>query len=383
MPPVPLILVGSHRPLWLLQASRDALDAAETLFVDQETPQPWWQSLALRARRVDVAASDDAREVALRALIEGAQAGSKVARVYWGTSCHDPAVLRDVRQLKDAAIDFDLLPPVESAADSWLSWLHERPLFGRRVAVLRMVGQASETAELLRSRGADPWVVPTIELHPPEEREALGNALRRMSDYDLVAFTSVNGVERTFEELGELGLDARAFGRSGVAAIGDGTARRLADRGIRADVVAKVFRGEALAESILEWLGDARGKRVLVPRAVEAREVLPEMLRQAGAQVDVVPAYRTLPPAPESLQPLVAALEAGRVDAVLLTSSSTVTNLCDALGQGYARLLARTCVASIGPITSARARELGLEVRVEAVTFTIAGVVDALEGHFS
>jgi uroporphyrinogen III methyltransferase/synthase len=285
--------------------------------------------------------------------------------------------------LKDAAIDFELHPPVELAADSWLTWLDERPLFGRRVAVLRMVGQASETGELLRSRGADPWVVPTIELHPPEDREALRDALRRLGDYDLVAFTSVNGVERAFEELGELGLDARAFGRSRVAAIGDGTARRLADRGIRADVVAKVFRGEGLAESILEWLGDARGKRVLVPRALEAREVLPEMLRQAGAQVDVVAAYRTLAPAPESLQSLVGALEAGRVDAVLLTSSSTVTNLCQALGEGYLRLLGRTCVASIGPITSARARELGLEVGVEAEKFTIAGLVDALERYFS
>lgn len=383
MPPVPLILVGSNRPSWLLQAGRDALDAAETLFVDHETPQSWWTGLGLRARRVDVSPSDDAREVALGALIERARAGSKVARVYWGASCHDPAVLRDVRQLRNAAIDFDFLPPVASGADNWRSWLDERPLFGRRVVVLRMVGQASETAELLRSRGADPWVVPTIELHPPVDRKALRDALGCMRDYDLVAFTSVNGVERTFEELEELGLDARAFGRSRVAAIGDGTARRLADRGIRADVVAKVFRGEGLAESILEWLGDARDKRVLVLRALEAREVLPEMLRQAGAQVDVVAAYRTLAPATETLEPLQSALAAGRVDAVLLTSSSTVTNLCKALGEGYLPLLEKTCVASIGPITSDRARELGLEVRVEAEKFTIAGVVEALERHFS
>ena len=100
-------------------------------------------------------------------------------------------------------------------------------------------------------------------------------------------------------------------------------------------------------------------------------------------RVDVVPAYRTCAPPPKALQPLREALEARQIDAVLLTASSTVTNLCHAMGDGYEGLLSGTCLASIGPITSERARELGLDVAVEAQEFTIMGVLAALEKHFA
>jgi uroporphyrinogen-III synthase len=374
VPPISLLPIGSDNPAWLPQAAIDALRSADVLYADESV-----QSLAPPAiRRVDV--HDPG--VACSQMLHDAQQGLRVARVYFRIRWNDPVVLRDVRALRNASLPFELVPSVDPDADGWAAWLDERPLFGRCVAVLRMAGQASATADLLRTRGADPWVVPTIELHPPADREPLLAALRNLASYDLVAFTSTNGVDRTFEELRVLGLDARALGPCRVAAIGDATAKRLTDHGIFADVTAKVFRGEALADSILELLGDAKGKRVLVPRALEAREVLPETLREAGAHADVVPAYRTLPPVPETVAPLREALAAGKVDAILLTSSSTVTNLCAALGSDAPALLATSCLASIGPITTARARDLGLHVRVEAATFTVPGVVEALETHF-
>lgn len=367
-----------------MEATRDALLDADVLFVDREVPGRWLSALVKpRARCMPVDATDEAREAARCRLVELGRSSERVARVYWRAGCRDPVVLRDARILHDTPVAYKLYPGVEPEVESWSSWLADRPLFGRRVAVLRMVGQASETAELLRTRGADPWVVPTIELHPPPDPDLLSDALKRLGSYDLVAFTSANGVEKTFEQLGTMGLDARAFGGCRVAAIGPATARRLTERGIVADAVAETFRGEALAESILGAIGEAEGKRVLVPRALEAREVLPDVLREAGAQVDVVPAYQTLAPPPETLDPLREALESRQLDAVLLTASSTVTNLCRALGDGYERLLGGTCLASIGPITSDRARQLGLEVRVEAEQFTIPGVVTALEKHFA
>jgi len=284
--------------------------------------------------------------------------------------------------LRDASLAFELIPSTEPQADRWANWVEQRPLLGRRVVVLRMVGQASTTAELLVERGADPWVVPTIELHPPEDVEAFRTALRNLGGYDLVAFTSTNGVDKTWEQLRELGLDARAFGACRIAAIGDATARQLLNHGIVADVKAKEFRGEGLADGIIEQMGNLRGKRILIARAMEAREVLPEALQAAGADVDVVAAYRTLPAPPETMEPLREGLRHNEVDVVLLTSSSTVTNLCSALGQEAAMLLSRACLASIGPITTAQAKKLGLTVGVEAATFTVPGVVQALESYF-
>lgn len=384
MSPVALILVSSEDPGWLLDISKEALLGADAVFLDAAAPpgiaRPWLRS---QARQVRVGATARDRELARREMLRCCQRGERVARVYWQSTARDASVLRDTRRLRDAHVPFEIFPGVDPNAVGWSHWIDERPLFGLQVAVLRMTGQASETAALLRDRGALPWVMPTIELHAPPEPALLQRALRELASYAMVVFTSANGVEQTFREVHGLGLDTRAFGGLRVAAIGSVTARRLAERGIVADVVAESFRAEALAEAIVEDFGEPAGKRVLLPRALEAREILPEMLREAGAVVDVVPAYQTQPPAAETMGPLRSALAEEQLDAVLLTASSTVTNLCKALGEGYPDLLASTCLASIGPITTGRARQLGLQVTVQAEEFTIPGVLAALEKHFS
>jgi len=213
----------------------------------------------------------------------------------------------------------------------------ESPLLGKRVAVLRMRDQASGTADLLRHHGAVPLVYPVIQLADPLEPEALNAVLGSLADYDVVVFTSTNGVERAFARLRDLGLDASAFGSSRVAAIGEATARCLGAFGVSADVTPQEYRGEALARSVLDLLGQARGSkthvpktgrhRVLVIRALEAREVLPQVLRDAGVVVDVVAAYRTVSPPARELEEFTDLLHRGVVDAVMLTSSSTVSGV--------------------------------------------------------
>jgi uroporphyrinogen III methyltransferase/synthase len=268
------------------------------------------------------------------------------------------------------------------APDEPLRWFERRPLFGKRVLVTRAAQQAGGTAALLRDHGAEPLVVPAIAIAPPKDPAPLLRALSelRAGAYAWVAFTSVNGVELTWEALVASGGDARAFGRARLAAIGPATARALEHRGLRADVVAKDFRGEGLADEMLRALaGGAPSGRVLVPRAAKARDVLPEALRAAGYAVDVVAAYETRAPPRDTVAALVRELEAGRVDAVTFTSSSTVDNLCDLLGSERApALLGRTRVASIGPITSETARARGLRVDVTAASFTVPGLVRAL-----
>ncbi len=268
-----------------------------------------------------------------------------------------------------------------------MRWFDVLPLFGKRIVVTRAEHQADETADALRDRGALPLVVPAITIGPPPDPAAVERALASLDIYDLVAFTSANGVDRTMDALASTGKDARAFGRALVAAIGTGTDAALARRGLVADVVAKEFRGEGLAASILEALRrgpvGSNPKRVLVLRALVARDALPDALRAAGVHVDVTAVYETRPASPGSIEKLAAELEEGSIDVVTFTSSSTVTELCRALGSRAAALLGRATVAVIGPVTAETAEGQGLRVDVSAEPYTVAGLLDSLERHFA
>jgi uroporphyrinogen III methyltransferase/synthase len=267
-----------------------------------------------------------------------------------------------------------------------LRWFERQPLFGKRVLVTRARPQAGGTAVLLRDRGAEPIAIPTIEIRPVRDAAPLELALRRLREggYDWVAFTSANGVERTWEALAALGADARAFGAARLAAIGPATARALASHGLVADIVAREFRGEGLASDMLDAIrSGASAPRVLLARAARARDVLPEALRAAGCHVDVVPAYETHPPGAETVEALTRELGSGRIDAVLFTSSSTVDNFCDLVGQEAPSLLAALRVASIGPVTSQTAQARGVRVDVTAREYTVVGLVDALAESYA
>ena len=269
------------------------------------------------------------------------------------------------------------------APEDALRWAERRPLFGKRVLVTRARDQAGGTAALLRDRGAEPVVVPTIEIHPPGDPEPLAAAIvvLRAGAYEWVAFTSANGVDRTWAALEAAGADARAFAAARVAAIGPATARAIERRGLRPDLVATEFRGEALAAALLEAPGSGRA-RVLLARAAVARDVLPEALRAAGWQVDIVAAYETRPTSNDVVERLTRELAAGRIDAVTFTSSSTVDNLCDLLGPDAALRLAGARIASIGPVTTATAVGRGLRVDVTARAYTVPGLIDALEESY-
>jgi uroporphyrinogen III methyltransferase/synthase len=250
-----------------------------------------------------------------------------------------------------------------------LGWLERRPLHGRRVVVTRARAQASGLAATLRELGAEVVELPAIRIEPRTESEEVRRAVASIGEYSLVCLTSPNGADLLFEAMARDDLDARALAGATVAAIGPGTARALAARGIVADVVPERFVAEALVEALAGV--EVKGRRVLVARAAEARDVLPDALRERGAEVDVVALYETV-----HEQPNAAAVEAAQgADYVTFTSSSTVTNLTEALGERFPRT-AR--VVSIGPITSEAARAAGLEIAVEAERHDIDGLVAAL-----
>jgi uroporphyrinogen III methyltransferase/synthase len=250
-----------------------------------------------------------------------------------------------------------------------LEWLERRPLHGRRVVVTRARAQASGFAATLRSLGAEVVELPAIRIEPMIDNEEAKRAAAGVGAYDLICLTSPNGVRLLFEAMEAAALDARALAGVTVAAIGPGTARALAERGVLADVVPERFVAEGLIEALEDE--EVAGARVLVARAAEARDVLPDALRERGAEVDVVALYETVREQPRE-EEIQAAQDA---DYLTFTSSSTVTNLAEALGD---RFPTDARIVSIGPITSETIRARGLKVDVEAEQHDIDGLLKAL-----
>jgi len=250
-----------------------------------------------------------------------------------------------------------------------LAWLERRPLHGRRVVVTRARAQASGFAATLRALGAEVVELPAIRIEPRIDSEEVKRLAGGVGAYDLICLTSPNGGRLLFEAMEAARLDTRALAGVTVAAIGPGTARALAERGVLADVVPERFVAEGLIEALEDE--ELTGTRVLVARAAEARDVLPDALRERGAEVDVVALYETVREQPGEEE-----IEAAQsADYLTFTSSSTVTNLAEALGD---RFPTDARIVSIGPITSETIRARGLEVDVEAESHDIDGLLKAL-----
>ena len=256
-----------------------------------------------------------------------------------------------------------------------LAWFEKRPLFGRCVLVTRSRTQASKLSERLAALGAEVVEMPTIRIEPPDSCAPLDHAVARLDDYAWVAFTSVNGVDAFFARLGLAGKDSRALPR--VASIGAATSERLREHGIEPDCQPAKFTGEALVEAMAAQHG-LSGQRVLLARAAEAPPTVPDGLTAAGALVDEVAAYRTVVGG-EPDEATLERLMSGEADIVTFTSSSTVRGFVAALGQARLRELPSSVrLVSIGPVTSATARELGLTVAAEAAEHTIPGLVGTI-----
>lgn len=267
---------------------------------------------------------------------------------------------------------------------SELRWYDTQPLFGRTVAVTRSSEQAPALSAALRRAGALPLEFASIEIAPPKDPEALSSCVRSAGSYDWIVFTSVNGVRAFFDELQAQQADIRRLRGARVAAIGPATRDALLERGLRADAMPPEYRGEAVVEAIAAASpGGLDGMRILIPRAEVAREVLPDGLRTRGATVDVVAAYRSIPPEPARGAALRAAIEAGEIDVITFTSPSTVQNTLKSLGKGSLSILKRITIASIGPITADAVRDAGLDATITASDYTVPGLVAALEHHFS
>ena len=318
------------------------------------------KNLPVIAERLAGAGRDPAEPAA--AIEQGTRPGQRTVS---STLAELPGAVADAGLRAPAVL---LFGPVAARRET-VAWLEHRPLHGRRVVVTRARAQSSGLAATLSALGAEVIELPAIRIEPRLDTDEVRDAVAALHSYALVCLTSPNGVRLLFEAMAAQGRDARALGNAIVAAIGPGTAAALEDRGVIADLVPDRFVAEAMVEALASV--DVAGKPVLIARAAEARDVLPDALAERGAKVDVVTLYETVreDPDPDAVEAAQAA------DYVTFTSSSTVRNLLDAVGDRFPRL-AR--VVSIGPVTSATARELGLEVDVEAERHDPSGLVEAL-----
>lgn len=283
-------------------------------------------------------------------------------------------IVAEVERTKFAAPAIVVVGDVVNEREA-IRWFDNGPLFGKRVLVTRPAQQADDFSARLWELGAEPIVAPTIAIGPPDDPAPAAAAVERVREYAWVIFTSRNGVDAFFDRLSERGRDLRALGDTKVAAIGPKTAEALAAHGIRVDFMPSTFVNEAVADGMLERTRP--GDRVLLFRAQEARDVVPDALRAADRTVDDCAAYKTHTVVDADL-----AEKATAADIWTFTSSSTVTGFIANVPDAVAASAGKT-VACIGPITAATAREAGLRVDVVAESFTVDGLVRALDSAVS
>ncbi len=322
------------------------------------------------------------REIAQRLIEHGRPPATPAAVIEWGTLPRQRTAAGNLATIADAVREAGIEPPAVTVVGEvarlreGLRWFDARPLFGKRVLVTRTRQQASELVRALAAQGAEPVELPTIEIVPAYDEAELAAAIAdlKSSAYAWVVFTSANAVELFGQRIDAAGLDARAFGRARIAAIGPGTAEALRKRGLRADLVPDRYVAEGLVDAFSRMV--VRGQRVLLPRAKGARELLVDALTSMGAEVHELKLYRAQAPAERDSDGL-RRLRAGEIDAATFASSSAVRNLVEMLG-GDLSPLRDVFIAAIGPVTAEAVRAAGLDVGVMADEYTIEGLVAAL-----
>ncbi|WP_294523080.1 uroporphyrinogen-III C-methyltransferase [uncultured Anaerovibrio sp.] len=304
--------------------------------------------------------------------------GTKLQQQVWTSTLVEAAAMAQREGIKPPCI-FLVGDVVNLRADlAWFDNIAMKPLFGKKVLVTRSRSQASKLTTALEELGAECIEAPAIKIVPPVDNyEALDKAIGQLDKYNWLIFTSTNGVEHFWHRLVAGGKDARVLYKARICAIGAATAQALASHGITADVVPERYQAEGIIEALDNEL--IAGTKILIPRAAEARALLPEALTKAGAQVDVVVAYETVMGDAEAVE-IRNSLAKGEIDVVTFTSSSTVENLLKILKEP--ELLKEAQLAAIGPITAETMQKNGLTADIVAAEYTIEGLVQSIKEAF-
>lgn len=327
--------------------------------------------------------------ITARLLEHGRDPNTPVLVVRWASTPEQSSVTGTLADIAGVVKEAGIMPPALVVVGDVvklrekINWFEKKPLFGRRVLITRTREQASDLVARLEDLGAECLEWPTISLAPPENWEDLDQELDRLATHQWLLFTSLNAIRFFFARLFEKGMDARDLKGPRIAVVGATTAKELLAYGVKADLLPEEFTGEGLAASLIAQ--GVRGQSVLIPRALKAREVLPEQLRAAGARVQVAPVYRNVRPEAKT-EELRRELSERQVDVITFTSSSTVTNFLYMLNavdpEELQRLLSGVRIATIGPITARTAEKAGLRVDIQPANYTIPDLVASIRAYF-
>ncbi|MEN8135361.1 MAG: uroporphyrinogen-III C-methyltransferase [Thermodesulfobacteriota bacterium] len=322
--------------------------------------------------------------IAKNLIKHGRDPKSSVAVIRWASTPEQRTVVGNLENIAAIVKEAEIKPPalvvvgdVVQLRDT-INWFEKKPLFGKRILVTRTRTQASELVMLLEDNGADCLEGSTIALVEPDNWVETDQALANISSYDWLLFTSINAISFFFKRLQDKGMDARDLKGPQIGAVGTATAEMLQDYGIKADLLPTEFTGEGLAEVLLER--GVKDNKILIPRALKARKILPEKLQEGGATVTIAPVYQNV--RPDDYEMVRKALEEKQIDMVTFTSSSTVRNFLEMLeiknDDEFKRLLGEVKIAVIGPITAKTALKNNLKIDVQPDTYTIAAMVEAI-----
>ncbi|WP_090820296.1 uroporphyrinogen-III C-methyltransferase [Paenibacillus sp. yr247] len=311
-----------------------------------------------------------------------------VALVRWGTWADQATITGTLADITEKVRQADFKSPAVIIVGEVvklrekLAWVEKKPLFGRRVLVTRARNQASELVDLIDDMGGEAVEFPVIRIQPPSRPEAvqaLDQALDELHEFDWILLTSVNGVDYFFNKLREKGIDVRRMGNARIAAVGPKTAEALAERGIIADILPAKYQGEGILQAIQSDL--KAGQKVLLPTADLARDYLPAKLRELGLQVTQVDVYENVLTT-EDGEEIIHLLQNQSIHIITFTSSSTVTNLLEALRKLGVKdplsLLHGVEIACIGPQTAETVRQCGLPITYMAEEATVASLVQSI-----
>ena len=320
--------------------------------------------------------------IAKKMMASGAKPDLPVALIRWATTGRQETLVGNLENIAQRVAKIGFKPPAVAvfgevvSLREKLAWFEERPLFGKRIVVTRTRKHAGALSDELRSLGADVIELPTIRIDPPSDLRGFAELVQDAHGYDWIVFTSPNGVTAFFDLFFKLYNDARELGPARIAAIGPATAERVRDFHLHVDLQPEEFVAEAIVREFKKQ-GGVENLRILLARAETARDLLPKELSRLGAIVDEGLAYRTLPETRDDTGARGRLLEEG-ADMITFTSSSTVENFL-ALKLPWPKEMK---IASIGPITSKTARDLGLKVDVEGRRHDIPGLVEAIRNYY-
>jgi uroporphyrinogen III methyltransferase/synthase len=317
------------------------------------------------------------REIAAEIMRHGRSGGTPAVAVRWGTRPDQETVMGTLGSIADRIEEAGLKPPATViigevvALREKIAWFEKLPLFGQKIVVTRAADQAAEFSDRLRALGAEPLELPMIALEATSD-PALDRAIENLASYDWLIFTSVNGVRFFLERLDQSSRDLRAL-KARICAIGPATRRAVEDLHLKVDLMPEEYVAESLVRAFAAE--DLLHKKVLLPRAAVARDVIPVELAKLGAKVDVVEAYRNIVPADSTTRARAIFSAEKKPDWITFASSSAVKNLLAIAGR---EALEGVHIASIGPVTSSTVCAHGLKVDAEARQYTLDGLIDAM-----